>query len=314
MNEAMIAYNQKLLSSKVAINDLVNSFLSGRKKTTIKAYHQDLTYFADYLNAEDLNQAASILVLKEPGAANKLVLDYKTYMLDQSFTPATVNRRLASLRSLVKLAKTLGMVTWDLMVENVKSKPYRNTLGPGLFGYRSILEAAKDRHDIKGIRDVAILRLLYDRALRRGEVAALNVCDVDLKHGKLNVLGKGKNEIEILSIPPAVTHAISNWLEIRGNEAGPLFTNLDRAKKGDGRLTGTAIYYIVREYSKNLDTPTRPHGLRHTSITEALRLTNGNYQMTQSFSRHADVRTIKFYDDNMKDLGGKVATMVSAVV
>jgi len=58
----------------------------------------------------------------------------------------------------------------------------------------------------------------------------------------------------------------------------------------------------------------RPHGLRHAAITEALRLTNGNYQMTAKFSRHANPRTLKYYDDNLEDLGGKVATMLTVAV
>jgi integrase/recombinase XerC len=45
---------------------------------------------------------------------------------------ATINRRLAALRSLVKLTNTLGLVSWTLAVENVKAQAYRDTRGPGL--------------------------------------------------------------------------------------------------------------------------------------------------------------------------------------
>ena len=159
-----------------------------------------------------------------------------------------------------------------------------------------------------------ILRLLFDLALRRGEVAALDFEDVDLKNNKISVLGKGRTEKEFFTLPVPTAKDLKNWIDLRGDQPGALFTNLDRAKKGAGRLTGTAIYYIVQRYGKDVDLTVRPHGLRHAAITEALRLTNGNYQMTAKFSRHANPKTLKFYDDNLEDLGGKVAAMLAVAV
>ena len=57
---------------------------------------------------------------------------------------------------------------------------------------------------------------------------------------------------------------------------------------------------------------TWPHGIRHTAITEALNLTQGDVRAVQRFSRHRDVRVLTIYDDNRTDLGGKVARMVAS--
>lgn len=315
--EITVTDNSKL--SKIQVinsNSLLNAFLSGRKRTTIRAYHQDLIHFAKYLDLpstdEGINKAASLLFSKEHGEANYLVLNYKNYMVEKGEAANTINGRLRTIRSMVKLARTLGLVNWTLDIENVKSKPYRDTKGPGLFGYRNIKEVAENRNDSKGIRDVAIMRLLYDLALRRGEVAAIDLNDINFENRILTITGKGRNEPEKRTLPEPTIKAIKSWVNIRGIQEGALFTNLDRAKKGDGRLTGTAIYYIVRGYGKKVDLTVRPHGLRHAAITEALRITNGNYQMVQAFSRHADPRTLKIYDDNLQDLGGKVAKMLAA--
>src|SRR5438552_1651316 len=83
---------------------------------------------------------------------------------------STVSRRLAALRSLVKLARTLGMVPWALDVDGVRAEGYRDTRGPGRDGFRNLLALLRARADAKGARDRAVLRLLYDLGLRRAEV------------------------------------------------------------------------------------------------------------------------------------------------
>ena len=97
-----------------------------------------------------------------------------------------------------------------------------------------------------------------------------------------------------------------------GIDRGPLFINFDRAGKGNGRLTSTSLYRIVRDLGKKIDLKVRPHGLRHAAITEALDLTNGNVRAVQRFSRHRDLRILNVYDDNRTDLAGEVARKVAA--
>jgi integrase/recombinase XerC len=92
------------------------------------------------------------------------------------------NRRLAALRSLVKLANTLGLVSWTLAVENVKAQAYRDTRGPGLEAYKAVRAVAQAQPGTKGLGDVALLRLLRDLGLRRGEAVRLDVSDLATVH------------------------------------------------------------------------------------------------------------------------------------
>jgi len=71
---------------------------------------------------------------------------------------------------LVKLAKTLGLVDWSLDIQNVKGEAYRDTKGPGKNEFSAMLQTLAEKQTKKSIRDIAILRLLYDLALRTGEV------------------------------------------------------------------------------------------------------------------------------------------------
>jgi len=290
---------------------LVEAFLGGRKRTTLAAYRQDLEAFTVWTGAGTLDAAAQLLLGRGNGEANALGLAYRAHLLELGLAPATVNRRLAALRSLVTLGRVLGLVSWGLDVEGVRSQAYRDTRGPGLEGVRDLVELTRQRVDRKGLRDQALLRVLWDLALRRGEVVALDLEDLDLQAGTLAVQGKGKWEKSRLTLPKPTRQALAAWVEARGREPGPLFCNLDRAGKGSGRLTGTSLYRLVKELGRRVGLETRPHGGRHAAITHALDQTNGNVRTVQRFSRHADPRTLGRYDDSRQDLAGKVSRLVA---
>lgn len=295
--------------------DLIAAFLAGRSQRTLDAYRSDLEDFREFVRAQDTNEAAQYLLGYGHGEANRLALAYRADLIGRQLQAATVNRRLAALRSLVKLARTLGMVAWSLEVSNLKVQTYRDTRGPGRQGFRRLLEETETRADAKSIRDRAALRLLHDLALRRAEAVALDLVDVDLEGGKLSILGKGRTQKETLSLPEPTKAALAAWIEARGHEPGPLFVNFDRAGKGK-RLTGTGLYLVVQKLGRRagITAPVRPHGLRHAGITEALDLTNGNIRAVQRYSRHRDLRILNLYDDNRTDLGGDVARLVAANV
>jgi integrase/recombinase XerC len=174
-----------------------------------------------------------------------------------------------------------------------------------------MLRALAARKTPKSYRDAAIIHLLFDRVLRRGEVASLNLEDLDARDSRLRIRGKGQREPEWLTLAPATLSAIGDWLVFRGLEPGPLFFNLDRAMP-QGRLSTNGIYLIVRRLGRQaMQRPVRPHGLRHAGITCALDKTNGNLRAVAQFARHKRVETTIVYDDNRRDLGGAVSRLVS---
>jgi integrase/recombinase XerC len=298
---------------------LVEAFFSDKKANTLRAYRRDLEDFRSFANAASVEEAAALLLSRGHGEANALALAYKADLRNRGNpkpSASTINRRLAALRSLVALGRTLGIVPWSLEVKGLKSKSYRDTQGPGRAGVRAMMDRAAVRDDAKGRRDRAALRLFHDLALRRGELAAMDIDDVDLKAGTVAVLGKDRNEKEVLSLPEQTREAIAVWLRARGHEPGPLFTNFDRARKGR-RLTGTSLYRIIRDLGAEVGLKTRPHGIRHTAITEACKAAqaNGiNLEEVRDFSRHADVRTLMIYRDRERNVQGQLASLVAGEV
>lgn len=302
------------LDPTTAADRLLSAFLSGRSPETARAYRQDLESFRAFVAAADIGQAAVRLFAGGQGAANGLGLAYRASLLDRGLAPGTINRRLAALRSMVQVANVLGLVPWCLDVENVRSESYRDTRGPGKAGFRQMLAILTGRTDAKGIRDLAALRLLFDLALRRIEVTRLDREDLDLERGTVAVLGKGRTQKVLLTLPAPTRAALEAWARSRGDGPGPLFTPLDRARRkrsGSGRLSGNGLYLIIRELGRRAGLKTWPHGLRHSAITEALDATHGDIRAVQKFSRHKDVRIIERYDDNRTDMAGDVAKRVA---
>lgn len=295
---------------------LVAAFLAGRSRNTIDAYRRDISDFCAWAGAESSEEAAQLLLARGHGEANRLVLDYKAHLVERGLQAATVNRRLASLRSLVRYANTIGRVSWTLDIENLKAQSYRNTAGPGVDGFRRLLREVQGSQP-KQIRDRALLHVLYDLGLRRGEAVGVNVEDLELDQAVLWVRSKGQTQKEKLSLPLETVSAISDWLVVRGGDSGALFLNLDRAGKGGGRLTGTSLYRLVRDIGAKVGIRVTPHSLRHTAITEAVKLAQENgygLEEVRDFSRHRDIKTLMIYRDRERNIQGHIAALVASHV
>lgn len=293
---------------------LVSLFLDRRSESTRRAYSADLADFAAFLAVPDQRSALGVLVQLKAGQANSLALQYRQALIAAGKSPATINRRLATLRSAAKLARTIGAINWSLEIENEPAQSYRDTSGPGLYAIRRMLKAATAQpHAAKAARDTAILRLLFDLALRRKELVGLELSDIDLTERRISIVGKGSRESITLSLPEPTASALSAWLIHRGTDSGPLFINFDHAGKGH-RLTGAAVFYIVRALGLASGVVARPHGIRHTAITQALDRTGGNVRSVQRFSRHANLQTLTIYDDNRRNIAGQIAELVAGSI
>jgi len=304
------------LIPEIGPDALIEAFFAGKSERTIEAYRRDLKDFSDFLGVGSIKEASRFFLFSH-GKANALGLSYKQALIERGLQSSTINRRLAALRSLSAMARTLGMISWKLEVNNQKTESYRDTRGPGVENFKKILRMVENRKDKKGMRDRAILRLLFDLGLRRGELIRLDLEDVDVEKKKIKVMGKGKSQKAELSLPRKTTEALKDWLEVRDEDPGPLFFNMDRARKGNGRLTGKSVYRLVRDLGETVGVKTRPHGIRHTAISEALKKAQASgYDLEEvlDFSRHADVRTMMVYRDKERDVQGKLSELVSESV
>ena len=293
---------------------LLTLWMGGKDTATVRAYGRDLAAFAAFCGLKTVPAALDAFLVLNAGAAHAVALRWRDTSRAAPLAVATVNRRLAALRSVAKLARQVGRVVWVLEVPDLAAVKYRDTRGPGDSGVRALVAAAAGRMDAKGARDRAVLRLLCDCALRRAEVVSLDVGHVDRAGGALWVLGKKRHERERITLPPQTLATLDAWLTLRGETTpdAPLFVALDHATHG-ARLTGRSVARIVEKLGQSAGIGhVRPHGLRHAAITHALDVTNGDVRRVAAFSRHKKLDTLTVYDDARRDHAGDVSALVAS--
>jgi integrase/recombinase XerC len=276
-------------------------------------YRRDIGNFLSDIGTE----LGKFLTLDRHGAY-ALVSRYKGELITKGLKSATINRRLAAIKSLVAFSYNCGHC--EFMLEAVKSEKlsaYRDTTGVDCETFKRVLGGI-DRTSLKGIRDYALLLLLWSNALRRSEVSKANISDFDPVTKTLRIFGKGKgNQSEIISLGIGTVTAIEAWLEARGEVTTDksLFASVNPGYK-DGRLSTQAIYNIVSDrcQAAGINKTMSPHRVRHSAITAALEATGGDVRRVQKLSRHSSLNTLLIYDDNRKSHQKEVTDLLDSLV
>jgi integrase/recombinase XerC len=301
-------------SPAIAPPDLIAEWLAGRKASTVEAYKKSLRHFARWMNADSPSAAAAELLALDVAGANRLCLAYRASMLDAGAAAATINRHLAALKSMVKLARLTGRVTWAVEIDGVKPEPRRDVRGPEPDEFKKFWRSAKAGDSPRARRDRAVIAVLFGMGLRRGEAVGLDLVDLDFRESVAMVSRKGLREKVRRPIPPEVAKALGEWVLVRGSDPGPLFVRTDRPDSRD-RLTGEGVARLVARHGASAKLPrkVRPHGLRHSAITAALASGLTPVEV-QSFSGHAKIETVMLYNDALKSTARKVSTRVSSAL
>jgi integrase len=292
------------------IDEAVAAVFADLKPNTLKAYGETLDDFAAFIGAGSREAAARILFTCEHGQANLLALRYRTHLItDRGLAAKSVNTRLGCLAGIVKRCRRLGVVPWKLEVESLKSTPIRDTRGPGTKAIARMVEALEREDTPLNRRDAAIIELAFNPGLRRSEIAALDLDDIDLERQRIRLRRKGGDEDVWRTISPLTAKALCHWIRHRGDEPGPLFHNLDRVYSRR-RLSTTSIYNLVQRAAATIGIVTHPHALRHAGGTAVAIATNGNILAVAEFLGHKNINVSKVYVDNLNDAAGDASMKV----
>lgn len=292
---------------------LIEAWLEGKAATTQRAYAADFDYFARWFDPSEQTTDAKLdrFLGSSPGQANETALAFRNAMLNEGLASATVSRRLAALKSLVKLARLLGRVAWSIEVAKPKNEPRFDRSGPDDAARKRLWRSLAKGDNRRQRRDRAVFALLFDMAMRRGEVVSLALADVDLKLGIIAVVRKGKRERVKLRLPAATRRDLEAWCAVRGTELGPLFLRTDHAGSLEP-LSGEAVRLIVRRAgtAAGLAGPIRPHGMRHAALTHGADLGKPLLELS-AFASHARPETTMGYIDRTETKVLGVAEAVS---
>lgn len=289
--------------------DLAMSTLS---TNTQRAYLGDWTRFAEWWGAPDAPTAVAAFVTLSCGEARELVLAWRRELEARELRPATVARAVRAMNAIVKRLSFAGQCDWTLDVPAPRVETYRDTRGPTDEDWSALIDKTNEDESVKGWRDYAMLLLMRDSAMRRAEVCALDYPDdVDVRHKRVAVIGKGKRDKLWHPISERAKDAIKDWLDVRGREGGPLFCRLPVPDEGEmRRLDGSAIYYIVRKRGAECGVEVKPHGLRHSGITAAAKRWKGSMMGLVRYARHSDPRVTQLYVDDVENAPGEITDLV----
>lgn len=291
---------------------ILNAWREGKSEHTLRAYEHDLEDFALFFSralgtTPQLTVPAALerLFQQPSSSAHEIVLGFRHYLGRAGMAPATINRHLATLRSVTKLGRMLGAITWYVEVPGVKAERRRDARGPRWTDVVRMLRLVEGDTEAE-TRDAAIVTMLVCVGLRVGELCALRLEDTDLKAGNTWVLGKGRREREIVPLPDPVVSAVRRYLVHRGTKPGPLFqTRGQRGRRLDGRLETRSVLRIVRLLGQRVGLRVWAHGLRHLAITTAIeraQYAGLSLDQVRAFSRHRSLATMMIYrDDHQHD-------------
>jgi site-specific recombinase XerD len=221
--------------------------------------------------------------------------------LAERYSVATANRTLSALRGTLEAARKLGQMTADdyqnaVDFKSIKGEtiPAGRAIPPGELA--ALMDACSADQSAAGVRDGAIIALLYSCGLRRAELADLDLADFDQAANSLRVEGKGRKERLVYPAAGAAA-ALGDWLVIRGDGFGPLFTQI---RKGGhvkaNRLTTQAVYHILKERAAQAGIgDISPHDMRRTFVSDLLDA-GADIATVQKMAGHANVTTTSRYD------------------
>ena len=276
------------------MNEEINDYLHyltierGLSLNTRKSYERELLQYLHYLEDEQITSWQDV--------DRYVVINYLEKMHDEKKAPATVTRMITSLRRFHQFLRQERLTDHDPMQHiDTPKKVQKLPSTLSLTEVERLIETPDTTKNL-GIRDRAILEVMYATGMRVSELVGLKLSDLHLSLGLVQTLGKGDKE----RIIPLGDYAIQ-WLERYLDEARPLLvanpseTHVFVNHHGTG-LSRQGIWknlkQLVREAGINKEVT--PHTLRHSFATHLLE--NGaDLRTVQELLGHADISTTQIY-------------------
>jgi integrase/recombinase XerC len=254
----------------------------GASRHTLRGYATDLAEFRSFLSREGLGDLAD--------TDARAIRAWLAWLHDRKLAKSSIARKLATVRSCYRYLARLGVVEFN-PARQVGSPRLPKRLPSFLPKDESkgLLDGETERSEA-GLRDHALLELLYATGLRVAECCGLDLDDVDRRRGAVRVMGKGGKE-RVVPVGDAALEALDAWLSVRGEETGALFTSL----RG-GRLGTRSVHRIVKRRARaaGIDRRVTPHTLRHTFATHMLG-EGADLRLIQELLGHSRLTTTQRY-------------------
>lgn len=267
----------------------------GRSVKTIENYDRYLDRFFEFLKADDPKKVTESKVRefrlwlnRQPGT--------KVGREVQPLKRRTQNYYLIALRAFLKYLRKRGIEALSPEKIELAKTPDRS-LDLITSAELDRLMKGPDASTLIGLRDKAILELLFSTGLRVSELCSLSVDDVDLSRDEFSVRGKG-DKIRVVFLSPTAKKAVTVYLKQRKDMSDAMFVQYGKnAKKADDpRLSPRAVQRLIKQYAikAGITRKVTPHVIRHSFATDLLQ--NGaDLRSVQALLGHANIATTQVY-------------------
>ncbi len=259
----------------------------GLSRNTLDSYRQDLNQFATWL---EKTADKDLFHVEQADIQRYLAFKFPTSK------PRSISRLIASLRRLYRFALRENKISIDPSLQIESPKLPRSL--PKSLSEQDVeaLLNAPNVDDAIGLRDRAMLELLYASGLRVTELVSVKVTEVSLSEGVVRITGKG-SKTRLVPMGEEATDWITRYL----NEGRPhilekrLSDSLFVTNRGDC-MTRQAFWYLIKRYAllAGIDKPMSPHVLRHAFATHLLNH-GADLRVVQMLLGHADISTTQIY-------------------
>lgn len=296
------------------ISDLIIDFIEhleverGRAQKTAENYHLYLQRLVEFAGNIDVSKIDTELVRKW-----RLWLNRYTNEQDDSLATITQSYHLIALRSFLGYCSKRGIAT--LTPEKIELPKVKRKQVSFLSGEEVVrLIDTIDVQSPAGLRDRAMIELLFSSGLRVSELVNLDRDHINLNRGEFMVRGKGQKDRPVF-VSPEATEWLAAYLKTRTDSAKPLFIRYSGAKTGDSggesfRLTPRSVQRMVSQYAKlaGITKHVSPHTLRHSFATDLL-MNGADLRSVQSMLGHSNIATTQVYthvtDQHLKEVHQK---------
>lgn len=265
-----------------------------RSQKTIENYDHYLTRLVDFAGDVDISEVDQELIRKWRLWLNRLGTN-----TSDELQKTTQNYHLIALRSFLKYCskRDIDVLPAD-KIELARTKRVQVTFLNEDEMQRLLSEPDITREN--GLRDRAILELLYTSGLRVSELVTLNKDHVNLKRREFMVRGKGQKDRPIF-ISEEAAEWIQKYLDMRADNSTPLFVRVGGSKKSDQsgnhkRLTARSVQRMVARYAllAGITKHVSPHTLRHSFATDLL-MNGADLRSVQAMLGHSNISTTQIY-------------------
>ncbi|NDJ52810.1 MAG: tyrosine-type recombinase/integrase [Chloroflexi bacterium] len=235
--------------------------------------------------------------------------------LIQRYKPATVNKMLSALRGVLKQAWMLGYMSAEeyhraAEVKNIKGETVPTGRELQADELERLITVCLQEQTPIGLRDGALIALMYGTGMRRAEVVALNLEDYDSYEARLLVRGKGRKERNVYVVG-VMAQLLSSWIEFRGDQPGALFYPAVKGGKFvDGPMSDQAVYNILRKRADQAGVRYfSPHDMRRTFVSDLLDA-GADIATVAKMAGHANVQTTARYDRRPEETKRQAAELL----